>query len=164
MTARPILTWPDARLSQVCAPVPDVAQVQDLIGDLFETMYAAPGRGLAAPQIGVMLRVFVMDAGWKTGEMTPLACINPVVTGLGEEAVEMTEACLSIPGVETRITRPARVRLEFTDLNGAPQVLALDGAEARIAQHEADHLDGIVTFNRLDNAARATAEQAYARP
>lgn len=162
MTLRPILRWPDPRLSQVCAPVEDVAKVQDLVGDLFETMYAAPGRGLAAPQVGVMQRLFVMDPGWKDGDMQPLVCINPVVTPLDGETTTMAEACLSIPGLSTDIQRPARIRLVYTDLNGNAQSAELDGTAARIAQHEADHLDGIVTFTRLDATARTAAEAAYA--
>lgn len=161
MSVLPILRWPDPRLSEVCAPVTDVTSVQGLVGDMFETMYSAPGRGLAAPQVGVMQRLFVMDPGWKEGDMQPWVCINPVITPLGADQSTMTEACLSIPGISTDITRPDRVRLDYTDLNGAPQSATLDGAAARCAQHELDHLDGVVTLDRLSPDARAQAAADY---
>ncbi len=166
MSLLPILTWPDARLSQPCQPVADPAAVSGLITDMFETMYDAPGRGLAAPQVGVLLRVFVMDCGWKDGDMTPIACINPTLTPLGTDRVTSTEGCLSIPGILTQVDRAARVELRYTDLAGQPQVAQLDGFAALCAQHECDHLDGIVTLDRLEDAARATAlaEYAQARP
>ena len=161
MSVLPILRWPDPRLSQVCAPVPEGEDVGALVTDMFETMYAAPGRGLAAPQVGVMWRLFVMDAGWKEGEMTPLVAINPEVTALEGGTVPSTEGCLSIPGIETTVQRAARVRLDYTDLGGARQSVDLDGFAARCAQHEADHLDGIVTLHRLDEGARIAALAAY---
>ena len=161
MSVLPILRWPDPRLSQPCAPVTDPGSVQALVEDLFETMYDAPGRGLAAPQVGVLLRVFVMDPTWKDGDMAPLACLNPVLTPLGDQTVASNEGCLSIPGIETVVPRWARVRLAFTDLAGRAQAMDLDGFAARCAQHEADHLDGIVTLNRLDDGARVAALAQY---
>jgi peptide deformylase len=118
-------------------------------------MYAAPGRGLAAPQVGVRSRLFVMDATWKEGEKTPLACINPVVTPLGDTVVDGGEACLSMPGVEVMVARPAEVVLRYTELQGLAQEVHLTGAAARIALHEADHLDGVMHFQHLPVEARA---------
>lgn len=153
MSVLPILHWPDARLSTPCAPVDDPAALAGLVADMFETMYAAPGRGLAAPQVGVMLRLFVMDAGWKTGTKTPLVCINPEVEPLdGTDTI--TEGCLSMPGIEVSVIRPARIRLHWTDLAGSRQTADLDGAEARIAQHETDHLDGRMHFTRVPDETR----------
>ncbi len=126
-----------------------MADVAVLVGDLFETMYDAPGRGLAAPQVGAMVRVFVMDAGWKDGEMTPRACINPEITGASDERVTGPEGCLSIPGVTAEVVRHARIRLAYTDLAGEVQEVDLAGAEAIVAQHEIDHLDGKLFIDYL---------------
>ena len=161
MSLREILAWPDPRLAQTCAPVDDPAAVEALVSDMFETMYAAPGRGLAAPQVGVMQRLFVMGAGWKEGEMTPRTCINPRIVAASEAMATGEEACLSIPGVSAEVTRPAEITLAYTDLTGAEQVETLTGFAARCAQHELDHLDGVVIFDRLAPEARATAEAAY---
>lgn len=161
MSLRRILLWPDARLRQVCAPVTDVASVEGLVGDLFETMYDAPGRGLAAPQIGVLQRVFVMDVGWKEGEMRPRACINPQVVESSDTMVVNQEGCLSIPGVLASVTRPAQIVLRYLDLAGVQQQETLDGFEAICAQHELDHLDGLVTFDRLETATRADLLATY---
>jgi len=127
-----------------------VAEVEQLVTDLFETMYDAPGRGLAAPQVGVLKRVFVMDAGWKEGDMVPLACINPEIVEVSEETASGPEGCLSIPGVTAQVRRPVRVRMAFTDLSGTRQERDFEGSEAIVAQHEYDHLEGLVHFDRLD--------------
>jgi peptide deformylase len=161
MSVLPILNWPDPRLSRICDPVTDVAEMQDLVADMFETMYAAPGRGLAAPQVGILRRVFVMDVGWKTGEKTPVVCINPLVVASSDRLETGTEGCLSIPGVTAEITRPWSVTLDYLDLDGIAQCETLDGAAAKCAQHEIDHLDGLVTFDRLDPAARAALMAEY---
>ncbi|APZ53160.1 peptide deformylase [Salipiger abyssi] len=161
MALRDILLWPDPRLKQPCAEVADPASLGDLITDMFETMYAAPGRGLAAPQVGVLSRVFVMDAGWKDGDMTPLALINPHILEVSGETQAGDEGCLSIPGVTARVTRATRVRMGFTDLTGAAQERVFEGAEAVIAQHEYDHLDGLVHFDRLDPEVAARLMRDY---
>jgi peptide deformylase len=161
VTVRPILLWPDPALSQACAPVPAGADVTDLVTDLFETMYDARGRGLAAPQLGAMQRVFVLDCGWKDGAMTPLACINPRIVAASDARRTGEEVCLSIPGVAARVTRAASVTLRFTGLDGARAERVLTGAEAVCAQHELDHLDGLVTFDRVDPEARAALLAGY---
>lgn len=155
MSVMPILTWPDAALQTVCAPVSE--DVSALVADMFETMYDAPGRGLAAPQVGVNARLFVMDAGWKTGEKTPLVCVNPEIEVLDGAAVDGDEGCLSMPGVTVVVPRVEHVRLSYDDLSGVRHVLELEGAAARIAQHEADHLDGLMHFHRVPPEARAQA-------
>jgi len=160
MSGLAILCWPDPRLSTVCDPVADHEDLGDLVRDMFETMYNAPGRGLAAPQVGVMKRLFVMDCGWKEGDMTPMVCINPEITHV-EGMVSGSEGCLSIPGVLAEVMRPARIVLRYRDLDGGTQAVELDGFEARCAQHELDHLDGLVTFDRLSPEARSVVEQAY---
>lgn len=161
MTVLTILRWPDPRLSRVCDPVEDVAAVRSLVADMFETMYDAPGRGLAAPQIGVLQRLFVMDVGWKTGARTPVVCINPRITATSGEVAVGGEGCLSIPGVVAEVARPESVTLEFLDLDSALQSQALSGPAARCAQHELDHLDGLVTFDRLEPQARDALMAEY---
>ncbi|GHD99097.1 N-formylmethionyl-tRNA deformylase [Defluviimonas sp. 20V17] len=162
MSLLPIVTWPDPRLTRRCAPVPAVdTDLRRLAQDMLETMYDAPGRGLAGPQVGAMLRLFVMDASWKDGRPAPRIVVNPSVVAASDDQVAMDEACLSIPGVSARVTRPARVRLRWTAIDGAARDEWFDGPAARIVQHEYDHLDGIVTFHRLDPEARAAAEEAY---
>jgi peptide deformylase len=155
-----ILRWPDPQLSTMCDPVMDYEDLADLVRDMFETMYSANGRGLAAPQVGVMKRLFVMDCGWKDGDMTPMLCINPEITHT-DGMVSGNEGCLSIPGVLAEVQRPERIRLRYRDLDGAAQEVELDGFEARCAQHELDHLDGLVTFDRLSPEARRVVEAAY---
>lgn len=163
MSVLPILHWPHPRLSQIARPVGAVTDdVRSLAADMLETMYAAPGRGLAAPQVGVLSRIFVMDATWKDGEREPMVCIDPEILGASNETVEFDEGCLSIPGVIMAITRLEAVRMAWTALDGARVIAALDGIAARVAQHELDHLDGIVTFDRLPDAARAVALDDYA--
>ncbi|ETX15740.1 N-formylmethionyl-tRNA deformylase [Roseivivax halodurans JCM 10272] len=160
MALRDILRWPDPRLSRKCVKVGDT-DVGDLVRDLFETMYDAPGRGLAAPQIGVLVRVFVMDAGWKDGEMAPRACIDPEIVAASETSETRDEGCLSIPGVTARVTRPDWIVLRYRGLDGAVHEERLEGMEATCAQHELDHLDGIVTFDRVAPEARRDLETEY---
>lgn len=161
MTVLPILRWPDPRLSRVCEPVSGDDDVGKLVSDMFETMYAAPGRGLAAPQVGVMKRFFVMDVTWKEGARSPVVCINPEITARSETLVSADEACLSIPGVGASVERPEWIRLAWTDRSGARREARLDGAWAVCAQHEYDHLDGKVIFDRLAPEARARMERDY---
>ena len=161
MSVRPILRWPDPRLRQTCDPVSPGEDVEALITDMFETMYAAPGRGLAAPQVGVMKRVFVMDCGWKEGDMTPEAFINPEILEVASGECMGDEGCLSIPGVVTPVARPDWVVMRWTDLSGQAQERRFDGFEARCAQHEFDHLEGRVTFDRLPPELRTQLEAEY---
>ena len=106
MSILPILKWPDPRLSQACDPVAPGEDLSRLVSDMLETMYDAPGRGLAAPQVGVMKRVFVMDCGWKEGDMTPVICINPEIIDRSQEMAGGEEGCLSIPGTPAEVSRP----------------------------------------------------------
>ncbi len=158
--AADILQWPDPRLSVVCAPVGS-EDVTDLITTMFTAMYAAPGRGLAAPQIGVLQRVFVMDCGWKDGDMTPVVCIDPEILWSSEATGPAEEGCLSIPGATVTVTRPLEIRLGYTGLDGQRHDRHLTGFEARCAQHEHDHLQGRVIFDHLPPDARASVETAY---
>ena len=153
----PILRWPDPRLSQVCAPAVPDDDLRTLAADMLETMYAAPGRGLAAPQVGRLVRMFVMDVDWKTGTPAPMVFVNPEIELLGER-VTGPEGCLSIPGPVTEVERAAQVRVRWTALDGTAHEAAFDGFAAICIQHEYDHLDGILTLDRLSPEARALAE------
>lgn len=163
MSVLDIVHWPDPRLAEICPPVPEITpEVEALAADMLETMYAAKGRGLAAPQVGAMLRVFVMDAGWKEGKSDPLVCINPMLQEVSEERATREEGCLSILGVTAEISRPAQVQMMWTGLNGGRYVQSFSGFAAACVQHELDHLDGVVTFDRLDAETRARLEAEYA--
>lgn len=163
MTLRDIVCWPDPRLSTVCDVVETVTpEIETLAADLLETMYAAPGRGLAGPQVGVMLRIFVMDTTWKEAAPMPQVFINPVIEARSAAQAVQSEGCLSIPGVLLDVTRPAEVTLRWTDAHGAPQRQVFSGFAAACVQHELDHLDGIVTLDHLGPAARDRAEATYA--
>jgi peptide deformylase len=144
----PLRLWPDPILSQVCAPVPVDAAALALAEDMLQTMYAAYGRGLAAPQVGVLSRLFVMDATWKTGEKTPEIILNPEILWSSPETTPSTEGCLSIPGQDVTVTRAQAVILRWTMPDGAIAAQKLTGFRAICAQHEIDHLNGIVTLNR----------------
>lgn len=154
----PILRWPDVRLSRPCAPAVPGPALAALAHDMLETMYDAPGRGLAAPQVGHLLRLFVMDVGWKEGPRDPLVVVNPEILWLSETRVTGPEGCLSIPGPVTEIARAPEIRMRWTDALGAPQEALLSGFAAICAQHEYDHLDGILTLDRLSPEDRARAE------
>jgi peptide deformylase len=161
MSVLPILTWPDPRLSQRCEPVVHAPGLAGVIADLFETMYAAQGRGLAAPQVGILQQFFVMDCGWKEGTPTPKVCINPTILKSSDETATRPEACLSLPGISADIIRPACISLQSYDLAGQKQLWQLDGFQATCAQQEFDHLQGLVTFDRLDPADRLQLEARY---
>lgn len=162
MAVRDILRWPDERLSTVCAPVTAGEDIDALVADLYETMYAAPGRGLAAPQIGVMKRVFVMDTTWKDGARSPMAFVNPRISQVAGVSVQGEEGCLSIPGLSLRVSRPEWVVLDWVTPDGDGAARRFEGFAAACVCHELDHLDGIVTFDHLDEMERAEAEKVYA--
>ncbi|OUS20549.1 peptide deformylase [Rhodobacterales bacterium 59_46_T64] len=163
----PVLKWPDARLSKRCEAAELTAGerapdgVVALALGMLHTMYAAEGRGLAAPQVGVLTRIFVMDCTWKEGAYSPVVCLNPEVLDASRAVSVMEEGCLSIPGVSAPVSRPDEITLAYTDLDGVHVVRRLTGFEARCAQHELDHLDGLVTFDRLDAARREKIEAVY---
>lgn len=167
MTVREILLWPDPRLSQPCDPVTEIgAATAALVEDLFETMYAAQGRGLAAPQIGVMQQVFVTDTGWKEGAPRPRAMVNPQILDRSAAQTDMEENCLSIPDFPLQIRRPSAVTVQWHDAGGAEHSAAFEGAEARVIQHEYAHLRGTVIFHAFppDTARALEAQFAQARP
>lgn len=154
----PILRWPDPRLSQPCVPAVLDDDLRKLASDMLDTMYAAPGRGLAAPQVGRLVRLFVMDVTWKDGMHHPQVFLNPEMLERSTTRVTGPEGCLSIPGPVTEVERSETVRMRWTDLDGTQHEAALTGFAAICAQHEMDHLDGILTLDHLPPDARARAE------
>jgi len=144
-------------LREKAAPIEKVTdEIKTLIGDMFETMVEANGVGLAAPQVGKKLRLFVAVAD----DDVKRVFINPQIVSTSEEVGDYEEGCLSIPGVYETIRRPVRVTVQALDENGKPFTLEADGLLARIIQHETDHLDGILFIDRGDpEFAEKTKEQ-----
>lgn len=160
MTVLPILIWPDPVLSQRAGPVSVDDGALQLAQDMLDTMYAAQGRGLAAPQIGLLHRLFVMDATWKSGPQAPEIFLNPEILWKSDETVPSEEACLSIPNVRAEVIRATEIILRWTTPEGAIAAQKLTGFRAICAQHEMDHLDGILTLDHLTPEIRAQAETA----
>jgi len=151
---REILIWPDPRLKEKALPVEAVdASIRTLVDDMFETMYAADGVGLAAPQIGVLQRVIVIDTSAADEVGTPLALINPEILE-SRGTTQWREGCLSIPGEAEEVTRSAEVRVRFLDRDGAVQELEATGLTAIAIQHECDHLDGVLFVDHLSTLKR----------
>ncbi|MDO5648566.1 peptide deformylase [Paracoccus sp. (in: a-proteobacteria)] len=148
---RPLRMLPDPVLHQICQPAGYMTGVElvALSADLLATMYNAGGRGLAAPQIGVLRRVFVMDAGWKDGQPDPVIVVDPDILAQSDQVEPGDEACLSIPGRVLSVTRPVQITLAWYDLQGLHQSRVLQGITARIALHELDHLNGRLIVDDL---------------
>lgn len=148
---RPILIHPDPRLRKVCTPVRDVSDaLRKLSQDMFETMYDAPGIGLAAPQVGVMDRLIVLDCVKDEGATArPIAMLNPEITAFSEEKSVYEEGCLSIPDQFADVTRPAEVEVRWMDLDGVEHKEGFGGLWATCVQHEIDHLDGKLFIDYL---------------
>ena len=155
MALLPILTAPDPRLKKVSKPVEKVdAEIVRLMDDMLETMYAAPGIGLAAPQVGVLKRVLVIDIdreGEKTG---PLAMANPEIVDVSDEDAIYEEGCLSVPEHYAEVERPARVTVRYLDRENELRTLQAEGLLATCIQHEMDHLDGILFIDRISALKR----------
>jgi peptide deformylase len=155
MTIRPILVIPDDKLRLKAQPVGKIdAELQALIEDMFETMYAAPGIGLAAPQIGIMKRLAVVDVSKRDDEQVPLALINPEITWKSDETSVYEEGCLSIPEYYEEVERPAKIRVKFTDRAGKTQEIEAEGVSATCIQHEIDHLDGVLFIDHISKLKR----------
>ncbi len=163
MSVLPLVFWPDARLTHTCAPVAG-ADMSRLAQDMLDTMYAAPGRGLAGPQVGVMRRIFVMDCGHKDGAKTPAIFLDPVITAFAGTHDVVDEGCLSIPDLLVPVSRPVQITVSWSDELGTQHTRDFEGFEARCIQHEIDHLDGRVTLDHLDADARDTLLTGYQTP
>lgn len=154
MSLLPILQHPDPRLRQKASPVTVFdARLQKLIDDMFETMYDAPGVGLAATQVGVMLRLAVMDCAPKDAAAEPMVIINPEVLNAADRQ-EMEEGCLSVPDTNEKISRFNRLKLRALDRRGKPFELDAEGLMAQAIQHEIDHLDGKLYIDYLSSLKR----------
>ncbi|WP_170584905.1 peptide deformylase [Ruegeria arenilitoris] len=148
---RNILIHPDPRLKKVCAPVDDLSdELRALADDMLETMYDAPGIGLAAPQIGVLERLIVLDCVKEEGATPrPLVMFNPEIISASDETSVYEEGCLSIPDQFAEVTRPAEVEVAWMDQDGKAQRETFDGLWATCVQHEIDHLNGKLFIDYL---------------
>jgi peptide deformylase len=173
MALLPILVAPDPRLKQVSEPVAEVTdEIRRLMDDMLETMYEAPGIGLAAIQVGVAKRVIVMDLGKpdddedegapksdkdtkdKKVEREPRYFVNPEIVWASDDLVLCEEGCLSVPDLYEEVERPAQVRVRFLDYDGKSQEIECDGMLAVCIQHEMDHLEGILFIDHLSRLKR----------
>ena len=155
MAIRPILVLPDQRLRAVADPVDKVDDgVKKLARDMLDTMYAAPGIGLAATQLGEMQRVVVMDLAKDDEKPDPIVMINPEILKFSDETTTTEEGCLSIPDLYYEVERPAEVTVRYTDLDG--NTVTKDATEklAICVQHELDHLDGVLYIDYLSRLKR----------
>ena len=151
MSLRPILIHPDPRLKSVADVVPEIDDtIRRLADDMLETMYDAPGIGLAAPQVGVGKRLLVMDCVKEEDETPrPMVLINPEITWSSDETNVYEEGCLSIPDQYAEVERPSEVEVVWTDLEGETRTERFDGLWATCVQHEIDHLDGKLFIDYL---------------
>ena len=155
MAIRPIITIPDAQLRMTSEPVAAVdASVRSLLDDMFETMYDAPGIGLAAVQIGVLRRAVVLDTAGKDETPRPLGLVNPEIVSVSPERILYEEGCLSIPDYYEEVERAERVRVRFLDREGAECEMEADGILAIALQHEIDHLNGVLFVDHISRLKR----------
>lgn len=148
---RQILTYPDPFLATKALPVRSVdGRIRELVRDMFDSMYASKGIGLAAPQIGVGKRVIVVDISPVEEEIKPLALVNPEIVGK-QGQVEGVEGCLSVPGVEGVVCRYESVTVQGKNESGDAVTMEADGLLSRVIQHEIDHLDGVLFIDRLSS-------------
>lgn len=167
MAILPVVTYNDAVLRRKADPVEEnSSSLQQLIEDMFETMYNSGGVGLAAPQIGKSLQLFVMDADAMTEDLDdeedlgPMVFINPVIISKEGERVRIEEGCLSIPDVRDDVARPERVTLSYLDRNFQQKRESYGGWISRVIQHEFDHLQGVLFLDYLSAFRRAMHKSA----
>ena len=155
MTVLPIITLPDPLLRKSSAPIERIdADVRKLAADMLETMYAAPGVGLAAVQVGVPRRLIVLDTAKDEEPPQPLVLINPEIVSLGSELRLHEEGCLSIPDVRVEIERPGTLVVRYLDRDGKQRELTAEGLQATAIQHEIDHLNGKLIIDFLSRLKR----------
>ena len=168
MAIRDIIILPDKQLRLVSKPIENVtAEIRKLADDMFETMYAAPGIGLAAIQVARPVRLITMDLAKKdeNGEVTPKprVFINPEILCKSEETSIYEEGCLSIPEYYEEVERPARVRVRFTDLDGKLHEEDAEGLYATCIQHEIDHLNGVLFIDYLSKLKRDRVQKKFSK-
>ncbi|ABC24144.1 peptide deformylase [Rhodospirillum rubrum] len=155
MALLPILTAPDPRLTKKALPVETVdVSIRKLMDDMLETMYLAPGIGLAAPQVGVLKRVIVLDPAREDEAPRPMRLANPEIIWSSEDTKPYEEGCLSVPEQYDTVVRPDRVRVRYLDPDNEIREIDADGLLAVILQHEIDHLDGILFVDYLSSLKR----------
>ena len=160
----PVLIYGDPLLRKKCQSIADVTEeVRQLVQDLIETMYARKGAGLAASQVGHLVRIFVAckyveDPEGHVVLTPPKVYINPKLSSYSEEVEEAEEGCLSIPGIRASVVRPHKVTIEALDLDGTPFQEEETGYNARVLMHENDHLNGVLFIDRLDTRTRNKLE------
>jgi peptide deformylase len=155
MAVLPILTLPDPVLRKKAKPVERIdAELRRLMDDMLATMYDAPGIGLAAPQVGVLRRLIVMDPAKDEAPKSPLVMINPQILERSEEMRTHEEGCLSIPDFTAEIERPARTRVSYIDREGKKREAELEGIWSTLVQHEIDHLNGVLFIDYLSRLKR----------
>jgi peptide deformylase len=158
MALREILTVPDPRLKQASAPVEAVDDgLRALMDDMLETMYAAPGIGLAAIQVGEPKRVIVMDLARSDEEKAPRFFVNPEIVWASEETAPYEEGCLSVPDIYDEVERPAKVRIRYLNYQGETVEEEAEGLYAVCVQHEMDHLNGVLFIDHLSRLKRDRA-------
>ena len=150
MAKKQILTIPNPLLRKVSEPVTSVnTEVKNLMDDMLETMYAAPGIGLAAVQVGVLKRIIVIDLSKDGQKKDPLFIVNPQITFKSDELISYEEGCLSIPNQFAEVKRPSSCKVNFLDYNGKKREINADGLLATCIQHEVDHLNGVLFIDHL---------------
>jgi peptide deformylase len=155
MAIREIHTYPSPVLKDAAKPVTEIdGVIAGLVDDMAETMYAAPGIGLAAPQVGVLKRVIVLDVAREGEEPQPLRLANPEVVWVSDEDVTYNEGCLSVPEHYADVARPKACRVTYIDHENKPQEIAAEGLLATCLQHEIDHLDGVLFIDHLTSLKR----------
>ena len=155
MTILPIITAPDKRLKEKCELVDNVnAGVSQLMQDMLETMYLAPGVGLAAPQIGILKRIIVVDVGKAEENRQPYCMANPELIWVSNSKVVHEEGCLSLPEHYADVRRPERICVKFIDEKNSTRKLEADGFLATCIQHEIDHLEGVLFVDHLSSLKR----------
>ncbi|TXN47037.1 peptide deformylase [Methylobacterium sp. WL7] len=155
MTIRPLVILPDAVLRRVSDPVgPITPEIRTLVADMFETMYDAPGVGLAAIQVGVAKRVVTIDTSKEEGVRDARVFIDPEIVWASAEKRIYDEGCLSIPEYYAEVERPDRVRVKFRDIEGTVQEIEADGLLATCIQHEIDHLNGVLFIDHISKLKR----------
>lgn len=164
MALRDIIKLPDPRLRQVSAPVQKIdAELDRLIEDMFETMYEAPGIGLAAIQVGVPQRLVTMDLAKKDEPKAPQVFINPELLSTSDEKAKHEEGCLSIPDYYEEVERPVRVKVRYLDRAGKAQEIEADGLLATCLQHEIDHLNGVLFIDHLSKLKRSMVIKKFTK-
>ena len=164
MALREIIILPDKRLRLVSEPVKTVdAGVRALVDDMFQTMYEAPGVGLAAIQIGVPKRIVTADTAKKDEEKRPQVFLNPEVVWSSEDKATYEEGCLSIPEYYEEVERPTQVKVRYMDIDGKTQEIEANGLLATVLQHEIDHLNGVLFIDHISKLKHDRVIKKFAK-